>query len=220
MAEKTEAKDVAAEEERKAYTREDVQAFLSEIAERVISSNNAYLHSVLALDHLLREPNAAELFDGDLKEQARDLWVKLKATGLQLNDPPVLFGIPEDFINGDVAAEEQGEEEEEENFIKIEPRETDAEEEVPSSTPGNGGQDPAEGGTEMSSSEGGSSESSSHSSVSSSASREGREAFEFDAEEYEEIDLSDIDLERLEDLLDSEEIDSDDIDDDDDTSLN
>lgn len=74
------------------YTRKHVQEALSTIAARVVESQSAYMHAMLLLNELLRLPNARELFDDDLKEQARDLWLKVKSTGLQLNDPPLLFG--------------------------------------------------------------------------------------------------------------------------------
>ena len=79
---------------KKKYTKKEVSALLSEIAENVVTSDKNYLHSMLALDHIMRLPNAAELIDKDLKQQARDLWVKVKASGLQLEDPPLLFGVP------------------------------------------------------------------------------------------------------------------------------
>lgn len=79
------------------YTKEDVRAYLADIEQKVIESNDAYLHSVLALNQMMRLPNAAELFDDEVKAQMRDLWIKLKSTGIKLTDPPLLFGLPEDF---------------------------------------------------------------------------------------------------------------------------
>ena len=79
-------------EVQKIYTREEVQEALSSIAQQVVGSQTAYLHSMVLLNQLLRLPNAVELFDADLKSQARDLWVKIKSSGLQLADPPLLAG--------------------------------------------------------------------------------------------------------------------------------
>ncbi len=72
-------------------TREELQQTLESIARSVVGSHSTYMHSMILLDHLLRLPNAREIFDEDSKEQARDLWLKIKSTGLQLNDPPLLF---------------------------------------------------------------------------------------------------------------------------------
>ena len=79
----------------KKYTRAEIQAFLADIAERVVDSDPAILHSVIALNHLLRQPEAKELFDDDIREQLADLWLKIKASGLHLDNPPLLFEAPE-----------------------------------------------------------------------------------------------------------------------------
>ena len=90
----------------KVYTKKELEAFVAEISRKVVDSNPAYLHAMLSLNHLLRLPTLKELMDDDLKEQLKDIWVKLKTTGiLQLQDPPILFGIPDNAINFDEPAE-------------------------------------------------------------------------------------------------------------------
>lgn len=84
----------------KDYTKQDVQEFLAQISEKVVKNPGSYFHCMLALNSLLRLSNAAEIFDQNLKEQAKDLWVKLKSTGLHLTDPPLLFGIPQGQVDG------------------------------------------------------------------------------------------------------------------------
>ena len=78
-------------------TRDEVQRYIDDIEKKVVESNEAYLHSVLALDRILRLPNASEVIDETLKGQMKDLWIKLKAAGIKLSDPPILFGLPENF---------------------------------------------------------------------------------------------------------------------------
>ncbi len=73
------------------YTREDIVAFLNEISQNIVASSSSYFHSMLALNTLLRLPHARTVFDKELVDQARDLWVKLRSTGLHLTDPPLLF---------------------------------------------------------------------------------------------------------------------------------
>lgn len=116
----------------KVYTREEVQAFLDDIGEKVIASNEGYIHSVVALNQLLRLPNAEELFDDDLKAQMRDLWIKLKSLGIQLNDPPLLFGLPEDFGKEEEVKDEEEEEGEEDKGEDEKGEEEDKGEEEPS----------------------------------------------------------------------------------------
>jgi hypothetical protein len=74
--------------------REELAEFLAEIGSAILSTEGASMHAVAALNHLLRAPDAPELFDDELKELARDLWLKIKSAGIQLNDPPLLFGYP------------------------------------------------------------------------------------------------------------------------------
>ncbi len=72
-------------------TRESISKALDSVARSVVGTQSSYMHSMILLDNIFRLPNARELFDDDLKEQAKDLWLKIKSTGLQLNDPPLLF---------------------------------------------------------------------------------------------------------------------------------
>lgn len=94
---------IPAANEVKVYTRAEVQEVLDEIAKRFVASGSAYMHSMLLLNHILRLPNASEIFDDGLKDQAKDLWLKVKSTGLQLTDPPLLFGMPPK-VDGDARA--------------------------------------------------------------------------------------------------------------------
>jgi hypothetical protein len=80
--------------ENKKLTKKDITAFLADISENLEASSNGCIHSVLALNGLLRQPNAEKLFDEATKKQAQEIWIKIKSTGLQLGDPPLLFGLP------------------------------------------------------------------------------------------------------------------------------
>lgn len=81
-------------ESNKKLTKKDITSFLADISENLETSSNGCIHSVLALNNLLRQPNAEKLFDEATKKQAQEIWVKIKSTGLQLGDPPLLFGLP------------------------------------------------------------------------------------------------------------------------------
>ena len=100
-----EKKDGSLSEPAKVYTKKELTAFVTEIARKVVDKEPAYLHSMLALNHILRQPNLPEILDADVKEQLKDLWVKLKTTGLHLQDPPILFGISDSAINYEEAVD-------------------------------------------------------------------------------------------------------------------
>jgi hypothetical protein len=77
------------------YTREELEAFVTDIECKVTEGSDAAVHSIFALNHLLREPNAKELIDDEIKARMADLWIKFSAAGFDLNNPPLLFGDPE-----------------------------------------------------------------------------------------------------------------------------
>jgi hypothetical protein len=84
-------------ESAKKYTKKDIKDYISDIEKKIVNSDGAYLHSIVALNEILRVPEIQDLLDDELKGHMRDLWVKLKSSGVQLTDPPILFGLPEDF---------------------------------------------------------------------------------------------------------------------------
>jgi hypothetical protein len=86
-------KTIIAESSKK-LSKKDITAYLADISENLEISSNGCIHSVLALNNLLRQPNAEKLFDEASKKQAQEIWIKIKSTGLQLGDPPLLFGLP------------------------------------------------------------------------------------------------------------------------------
>jgi len=96
-----EKKTINSKNPRGIRTKKELAEFLEKIAENVIDQDKSYIHSMLALDRVFRQPNAEKLLDENLKEQARDLWLQIKSTGIQITDPPILFGIPDREINGE-----------------------------------------------------------------------------------------------------------------------
>lgn len=84
-------KEVFMEEKKKAMTKKELTSFLAEIETQLVDSDQNCLHSMLALNEILRQPNASKLLDKGLKTQAKDLWLKIKSTGVELEDPPILF---------------------------------------------------------------------------------------------------------------------------------
>ena len=77
------------------YTKAEIVDFIAEINKQIVSTTKSTMHSLLAINHILRAPNARQVVDADLKQQLKDIWLKLKSSGLQLQDPPLLFGDPQ-----------------------------------------------------------------------------------------------------------------------------
>ena len=73
------------------YTKRELQNFIDELSKQIVQPKPAYLHLIIALNHILRQEDVAVVLDLQMKEQLKDIWLKLKSTGVQLNDPPLLF---------------------------------------------------------------------------------------------------------------------------------
>ncbi len=116
-------------------TKKQVKAYLADIEKKVIDREGSDMASLVAINELLNLPNSEQLLDESLKTQLKDLWIKLKSNGVQVDDPPLLFGLPDGF------GEEEKEDEEEELRV---PLETAAELEVPESDEADGEADVGE----------------------------------------------------------------------------
>lgn len=94
------------------YSKEELKAYLADIERKLVESNGAYMHSLVALNEILRHPDVPALLDPELKSQMQDIWIKLKSTGIQLAEPPLLFGLPQDFAKEqeEISEEEEAEE--------------------------------------------------------------------------------------------------------------
>ena len=79
----------------------EVKKFVADIEKMVAARAGADMASLIALNSLLCLPNAEELFDDELKSAVKDLWISLKSYGIELDDPPLLFGLPEGFGEDD-----------------------------------------------------------------------------------------------------------------------
>ena len=88
-------------------TKQQVKAYLADIEKKVIDREGADMASLVAINDLLNLPNAQDLLDDQLRTQLKDLWIKLKAGGIQVDDPPLLFGLPEGFGEEEVEEEEE-----------------------------------------------------------------------------------------------------------------
>ena len=86
----------------KKYTKKQLTTYLKEIESNVLENQGDHLHSLLALNEILRNPTVAKHFDDNLKTKAKGIWNSIKSNGFQLEDPPMLFGSPENPSAEDV----------------------------------------------------------------------------------------------------------------------
>lgn len=76
----------------KISTSEDLKGFLRNVLDKMSDDQAAPVYSLAVMNHLLNLPDIYTLLDNENKELARDIWLRLKASGVQLRNPPLLFG--------------------------------------------------------------------------------------------------------------------------------
>lgn len=78
------------------YTKEEFESYLSLIEQKLLNSDDSYMHAVLSINDLLQKPDAPDILDEGLAKRAREVWAKIKSMGIVIADPPLLFGLPND----------------------------------------------------------------------------------------------------------------------------
>lgn len=76
-------------------SKAELKTFLCSIRDRLFANSAPPIHALSALQYVFKLPNVYELMDKANKEVAKEIWVKLKQSGIQLKNPPILFGADE-----------------------------------------------------------------------------------------------------------------------------
>ena len=97
---KTAAKPAATEAEPVAAitTKEELKTFLLSIRDKMTDHSAAPIYAVSAMNFALNQPSIYQLLDNENKEIARDIWLRIKQSGMQLRNPPMLFQPEEDGL--------------------------------------------------------------------------------------------------------------------------
>lgn len=72
-------------------TKDELKSFLLSIRDKMAEQSAASIFAVSAVHHILSLPNIYSILDNENKEVARDIWLRLKQSGMQLRNPPLLF---------------------------------------------------------------------------------------------------------------------------------
>lgn len=73
-------------------TNAELKAFLQSLLDRMEEGQLAAIFTFSAINHLISSQATCELFCSETKEMARDLWLRVKQSGLQIRSPVFLFG--------------------------------------------------------------------------------------------------------------------------------
>jgi hypothetical protein len=75
---------------------DDMRQFLLSIRDRM-SDQCAPVYALAAMNRVLNLSNIYDILDGENKEIARDIWLRLKQAGFHVKTPPMLFDPEEDI---------------------------------------------------------------------------------------------------------------------------
>lgn len=73
-------------------SKADLKTFLLDVRDKMTEETAPPIYALGAINHVLNLPDVYTLLDNDNKELARDIWLRLKQSGFQVRNPPLLFG--------------------------------------------------------------------------------------------------------------------------------
>ena len=79
-------------------SKRELKAFLSNVRDKMSDEIAAPVYSLGAMNYILNLPDIYNLLDGQNKEIARDIWLRLKQNGMELRNPPLLFSEDEEAM--------------------------------------------------------------------------------------------------------------------------
>lgn len=71
----------------------DLKSFLQGVLDKMKEENGAAaIYVVSAMNYVLNIPQVYDYLNNENRELARDIWLRLKQSGFQVKNPPILFG--------------------------------------------------------------------------------------------------------------------------------
>ena len=71
---------------------EELREFLNDIRSKLAEQGNTAIYAMSAMNFVMNLPDIYNLLDPENKEIARDVWLRIKNAGINVDDPPMLFG--------------------------------------------------------------------------------------------------------------------------------
>lgn len=72
-------------------SKEDLKTFLQSVRDKLADSSASAIYALGAVNHVMSLPDIYSLLDNENKEIARDIWLRIKQSGMQVKNPPLLF---------------------------------------------------------------------------------------------------------------------------------
>ena len=69
----------------------DLKTFLLNVRDKMVEQVAAPIFAVSALNQILSNPDLYKYLNEENKELSRDIWLRIKQSGYQMTNPPMLF---------------------------------------------------------------------------------------------------------------------------------
>lgn len=79
-------------------SKAELKTFLLSIRDRMEDESAAPIYALSAMNHVMNHPDIYELLEPESKEIARDIWLRIKQSGMQVKKPALLFGDETDGV--------------------------------------------------------------------------------------------------------------------------
>ena len=76
---------------REPASKEELRAYLLNVSDKLVDESAAPVYGMAAINHFFNRPEIYLHLDEELREIARDIWLRLEKAGLQIKKPPLLF---------------------------------------------------------------------------------------------------------------------------------
>ena len=73
-------------------SKADLEAFLLNVRDKMDDESVSAVYALAAVNYIMGLPEVYSWLSDETKEIARDIWLRLKLAGLQIRNPPMLFG--------------------------------------------------------------------------------------------------------------------------------
>ena len=99
VSKKTKAESVATQK----VSSEALLEYIQDIHQKASQPDESRIHCVIAMNQILSDSDSVKALSDDGKALLKEVWLKLKGEGIQLVDPPLLFGLPQNFDQEELA---------------------------------------------------------------------------------------------------------------------
>lgn len=74
----------------------ELKAFLLSVRDRLVEGSIPAIYALTAMNHVMSLQLVYSCLDNENKELARDIWLRIKQSGMQVCNPPMLFSPEEE----------------------------------------------------------------------------------------------------------------------------